>query len=87
MRVRACGKATVTLGVYRLHPRTARQRRALAHKTFTMRVAGTRTLRLATRRLRTGRFALRATLKAAKPKRLSSRIAILAPRRSAGRAR
>jgi hypothetical protein len=87
VRVRACGKATVTVGIYRLHPATARQRRAVTHKSFTMRVAATRTLRLTTRRLRTGRFALRATLKAAKPKKLNSSITILAPRRALARRR
>ena len=81
VRVRACGAGTVTVGVYRRVARTARQRRALAHKRFTMRAAGTRTVRLATRSLRPGRYALRITLTGAKNKKLNTTIVIAAAKR------
>ena len=87
VRVHACGRATATVRIYRLHPRTAAQRRALARKTLKLPRAGTVIMRLATRHLPTGRLALRATLNATKPRHLNTTITIRAPRRYGARPR
>jgi hypothetical protein len=81
VRVRACGSGVLTIGVYRLNPASAAQRRALTRRSVTIRASGSLIVRLGTRKLRTGRFALRVSLRAAKRATLRTTITILAARR------
>ena len=81
VRVRTCGIGVVTIGIYRHKPATPAQRRALSRRSVSVREARTLIVRLGTRHLRTGRRALRVTLRAAKPKKLNTTITILAARR------
>jgi uncharacterized protein (DUF2141 family) len=77
VRVRACGPGVATVGVYRRNPHTAAQRRALTRRSVAVHAAGTTTLRLGTRVLRPGRYALRIALKAAQDRRLDTSITIV----------
>jgi hypothetical protein len=75
IRYRACGPGRVNAGVYRLHP-TRRQGRALIFKTAKVSRSKSAALRLATRRLRPGRYRLRGSLIAARGKTVSAIVVV-----------